>query len=71
MVSDWRIQTRKTLDKVKFQFIEWIEMFTEKFVRSLEINEQKKSSYDLDESDRQQKANLQIIKDERTEILKI
>ena len=46
-------------------------MFTEKFVRSLEINEQKKSSYDLDESDRQQKANLQIIKDERTEILKI
>ena len=52
MVRDWRNNTRKTLDKVKSQFIEWIEAFSEKFIRSLSMLEQKKSSHDLDESDK-------------------
>ena len=61
-VRDWRAGTKAKLAKVKAQFLEWIDAFSEKFAKSVAALEQKRSTYDLDESDRQQTTRLENIR---------
>ena len=70
-MHDWRAKTKAKLDQVRAQLVTWIDTFTEKFAKSVAALEEKRSTYDLDESNRQQKARLESIRQKQQELIKI
>ena len=71
IISQWKAQIRDTLLKVKEKYIEWIETFTNKFVKSLNKIEHSKQLAEFISEDKRQELRLLDMEDKYNEILHI
>ena len=58
IIAEWKAQIRDTLIKVKEKYIEWIEIFTNKFVKSLNKIEQSQQLNEFIGEDKRQELRL-------------
>ena len=58
IIAEWKDSIRETLMKVKHKYIEWIETFTNKFVKSLNKIEQGQQLSDHIGEDKRQELRL-------------
>lgn len=71
IIREWKEAIRDTLIKVKSEFIEWIDNFTNKFVKSLNKIEQSRELINFVGEDKKQEMRLKEMQDKYKEILKI
>lgn len=71
IIAEWKGQIRETLMKVKRKYIDWIETFTNKFVKSLNKIEQSSQLTEFIGEDKRQELRLIDMQDKYHEILKI
>lgn len=71
IIAQWKAQIRDTLLKVKEKYIEWIETFTNKFVKSLNKIEHSKQLNEFISEDKRQELRLLDMQDKYNEILSI
>lgn len=71
IIKEWKEAIRDTLIKVKSEFIEWIDNFTNKFVKSLNKIEQSRELINFVGEDKKQEMRLKDMQDKYKEILKI
>lgn len=71
LIRDWKRAMRRTLLDVRQQFVDWIDSFTNKFVKSLAKIECSKELADFQHEDSKLERELAEIKEKYVEILKI
>ena len=71
IIAEWKGQIRDTLIKVKDKYIEWIETFTNKFVKSLNKIEASQQLAEFIGEDKRQELRLIDMQNKYKEILKI
>ena len=71
IIAEWKAQIRETLLKAKEKYIDWIENFTHKFVRSLNRIEQSQQMAEFIGEDKRQELRLIDMQNKYKEILKI
>ena len=71
IIHKWKEGIRDTLVKVKNEYVEWIENFTNKFVKSLNKIEQSRELISFVGEDKKQELRLLEIQSKYHEILKI
>ena len=71
LIAEWKANIRETLVKVKQKYIEWIETFTNKFVKSLNKIEHSQQLSEFIGEDKRQELRLIDMQNHYKEILKI
>lgn len=71
LIASWKNQIRDTLFSVRKEFIEWIDSFTHKFVRSLNKIEQSKEMSDHTDQDRLLSIEVKLLENKYKRILEI
>ena len=71
LIQEWKANIRETLVKVKMKYIEWIETFTNKFVKSLNKIETTGQLLEFVGEDKRQELRLIDMQNKYKDILKI
>ena len=71
LIASWKNQIRDTLFAVRTEFIDWIDSFTHKFVRSLNKIEQSKEMSDYTDQDRLLSIEVNLLESKYKRILEI
>lgn len=71
LIKDWKLNIRKTLFEVKEKFTEWIDNYTNKFVKSLNRIEYSKELAEFVNEDSKLESQVRILQDYYLEIQKI
>ena len=71
IIKDWKENIRQTLIEVKNEFTDWIDTFTNKFVKSLNKIEQSRELVNFVGEDKRQELRLIDMQNKYHEILKI
>ena len=71
IIAEWKAEIRETLLRVKQKYIEWIETFTNKFVKSLNKIEHSQQLNEFIGEDKRQELRLLDMEKKYNEILKI
>ena len=71
IIKEWKENIRQTLIEVKNEFVEWIDTFTNKFVKSLNKIEQSRELVNFVGEDKRQELRLIDMQNKSHEILKI
>ena len=70
-MKDWKLGMRKTLLDVRQQFVDWIDNFTNKFIKSLSKIEQSKELLEFQNEDSKLEREVSDMRGKYFEILKI